>query len=350
MNEIAAVAPDAAPRPRRRAALLLGLLLLIVIAGAWLGWHYVTPSQNLPSEIAALNARADTLTHGIVQLRGNADTLRARLDDGDKVDASVRQQLLALGERIHLAEDALANLADHRLSGHDTLALDEAESLLALGGERYRLFHDASAAIVAYRLADSALAGVDDAAFSTVRQSISGEIAALGGLDVADPAALSATLQRLCTQLSQWPEPARAPASAPTAAKPSGLTGLFDAFVQVRHDDAAPSQALLRGGAIARDLIELDLRAAQAAALARDATGYHSALADARVQIAATFDAQTPAVAAALRELDALDKMDLAPAPPAVLGAALKELRNLRATHALSAARTAAAKPAEVKK
>ena len=43
--------------------------------------------------------------------------------------------------------------------------------------------------------------------------------------------------------------------------------------------------------------------------------------------------------------LDALDKGNLAPPPPALLGTALKELRNLRATHALRAGAPRAAAP-----
>lgn len=351
MEEVVAASPPAttppAARPRWRAPLILLVLLLLAATAAWLGWRYFANQPKPSDAIAALTARTDTLMRGVAQLRGSADTLRARLDDGEKVDASVRQQLLALGERMRLAEDALANLADHRLSGHDALALDDAESLLTLGGERYRLFHDAPAAIAAYRLADTTLAGVDDAAFSTVRQSILGEIAALGDLHAADPAPLVAKLRDLRTQIAQWQAPAPAPPPPLPAADASRLSRLFAAFVQVRHDSDAPAQMQLRDSTLARELVVLDLREAQAAALARDAGGYGDALAAARAQINASYDASTPAVAAALHELDALAQARLAPAEPAALGAALKELRNLRATHALS---TAHAKPAEVKK
>lgn len=346
---IAPTASDKAPRKSRRAPLIVLLLLLIAAVGAWLWWRYFAVHTDVPQQVATLNTRVDEVTRTIAQLRSSTDTLRARLDDGEKVDASVRQQLLALGDRMRLAEDALANLADHHLSGHDALALDEAESLLTLGAERYRLFHDAPAAIAAYRLADSTLAGVDDAAFSTVRQSIAGEIAALNDLHATDPAALVAKLRALRTQIPQWPQTTHAAPAAAPAAERSRLSRLLDAFVQVRHDDDAAARVPQLDGAIARELIGLDLREAQAAALARDDSALHEALAGARAQIAANYDAQTPAVAAALRDLDALGKTQLAPAPPAALGAALKELRNLRATHALSTAH-APTKPTEVRK
>ena len=333
------IATDAASR-RRRAPLIFVVTVLIAAAGAALWWRYA-PHPDTAAQIAALQTQVDELNRAVARVRGNTDTFRARLDDGDRVDASVRQQLLAFGQRVQLAEDAVANLADRRLSGHDALALDEAELLLTLGGERYTLFHDASTAIVAYRAADTALAEVDDAAFSTVRQSIAGEIAALDDLHAADTFALASRLSRLRAQVAGLPQAGRLP-SVPVAADQSAFARLFGAFVQVRHDlETAQAQALVRDAALARDLVQLDLRAAQAAALARDDAGFRAALSEARAQIAAAFDAQAPQTAAFERELDALAAAQLAPPAPTVFGTALKDLRNLRATHALAAAKSA---------
>ena len=343
MVESASTAPDAAPR-RRRAPLAIVVAFLIAAAGAALWWRFGPPPADTAAQVAALRAQVANLDRAIARLRGNTDTFRARLDDGDKVDASVRQQLLALGQRVQLAEDAVANLADLRMAGHDTLALDEAELLLTLGGERYTLFHDAAAAIAAYRAADTALAEVDDTAFGTVRQSIAGEIAALNDLHAADPLVLAARLAQLRVQVAVLPQAGRLPPPAPASAGGSTFARLFGAFVQVRHDaDTAQAQALVRDAALARDLVLLDLRAAQAAALARDDAGFRAALAEARAQTAAAFDAQAPQTVAVTKELDALSSAQLAAPAPALLGTALKDLRNLRATHALAAAKAATA-------
>jgi uroporphyrin-3 C-methyltransferase len=349
MDEIIANEPDS--RPRRRALPWLLAVLVVVALGAFVWWRHNTSRVPQADPVAVLRDRVDQLARTVASVRGNTDTVRARLDDGEKVDASVRQQLLALGERMRLAEDALANVADHRLSGHDAQALDEAESLLAMAAERFQLFHDTPAAITAYRLADSILAGVDDAAFSTVRQSLSGEITALNDLHAASPATASASLLRLIGQVRQWPVTTAPVMPAPaTTSNPSRLARLFGAFVQVHHDDIAPVQSLLRDKAIGRDLAVLDLRSAQAAALARDDAAYQAALADARAQITATFDANTAQVGASLHDLDALTRLHFAPAAPAALGTALRELRNLRATHALSATHATQPQTGEVKK
>ena len=347
MDVSANIATDAAPHRRAPLVFLVLFILAAIIAVLW--WRYA-PHVDRAAQIDALQAQVDKLNRGVAQLRGNTDTFRARLDDGDKVDASVRQQLLALGQRVQVAEDAVANLADRRLSGHDALALDEAELLLTLGGERYTLFHDAPATIAAYQSADAALAEVDDAAFSTVRQTIAGEIAALQGLHAADPHALGNRLAQIRAQLDELPRIGSAPAPAPEKGS-TWLGRLFDSFVQVRRDvDAMRKPSAVRNAALARDLVVLDLQAAQVAALARDEAGFRAALAEARMQIAGAFDTQAPQTAAVLADLDAQLKAPLAPAPPAVLGAALKELRNLRATHALSAAKSPAPKTGEAKK
>jgi uroporphyrin-3 C-methyltransferase len=313
---------------------LLWLCIVLFVAGGGVAlWWWYQSGAGTVADVASLRTQVETLTHDVTQLRRNADTLRARLDDGDKVDKSMREQLLSLGERTHLLEDALANLADKRLSGHDALALDEAELLLTLGGERYVLFHDAAAAMTAYRAADTVLSEVEDPAFSTVRQSIGAEITALSDTHAADAAALVARFDRLRAQSAQLPLATHAAAPAPIAE--SGVWRALGAFVQIRHDDNAQTLVALHAPTLARELYQLDLRDAEAAAAARDETRYRAAMASARAQFGAAFDPQAPAYAAAVTDLDALTQAVLAPAPPAAFGAALKELRNLRATHAL---------------
>jgi uroporphyrin-3 C-methyltransferase len=336
-------APDAAPQPTavapRRTArgtgalLLLALLALTLAAFALWRVYALERARDGGVDPQALATRVEILTHTIEQLRGNADTLRTRMDDTAKVDQSEREELLGLGERARLLEDAVANLADKRLSGHDALSLDEAELLLNLGSERYRLFHDPAAALAAYRAADSILAQVEDAAFSTVRQSVSAEIEAFAALQAADTTPLSAKLVQLREQIAQLPVLQHLDSTGP-APDSSRLWRVLGAFVQVHHGAEAQSEVARRDAGLARELAGLDLRQAEAALLARDDARYHAALASARTQLGA-FDPSAEQVHAAQATLAALDQAKLAPPPPALLGTALKELRNLRATHAL---------------
>jgi len=355
MPSLPAPVAEAAP-PRERSAagagatVLLALLALLLAGYAAWRTYALEHAHDGSVDPQALAARIEMLTHSLEQLRKNADALRERMDDTAKVDQSEREELLGLGERARLLEDAVANLADKRLSGHDALALDEAELLLLFGSERYALFHDPVAAATAYRAADSALAQIQDAAFSTVRQSIAAEIEAFESTPAADAVHAAARLAQLREQLAQLPvQQHLAPAAA--AEPDSRLWRVLGAFVQVHHGTDVPAELARRDAGLARELIGLDLRQAEAALLARDDARYHAALASARTQLAA-FDPAVAAVGAVREGIDALDKNVLAPAPPALLGTALKELRNLRATHALHIAppRAGAPKPDEAPK
>ena len=293
--------------------------------------------------VSATDSQIESLMHSVTQLRSATDTVRARLDDGDKVDKSVREQLLSLSERTRLLEDAIGNLANKRLSGHDSVALDEAELLLTLGGERFELFHDPAGAIAAYRAADTAFSEVEDATFSTVRQSINAEISALSGLQAADPTLLVNQLSQLRTRIASL-EAKRTLSASASAPSESRLMRVLGALVQVHHDE--PGTAMpVTDVYLARQLAVLDLRDAQAAALARDEANFKVAVATARAQVAAAFDPNTADVAAVLSQFDALLKAPIAPAPPSILGTSLKELRNLRASHALRASSGTAIPP-----
>jgi uroporphyrin-3 C-methyltransferase len=332
---IPAVAP---PRTRAGPGPVAFIALIALVLAGYVAWRQYTQGDrdsSVKADAQRLGAQVEVLTHSLEQLRGNADTLRARMDDGAKVDKSEREELFGMSERVRLLEDAVANLADKRLSGHDALVLNETELLLSLGGERFTLFHDTAAAIAAYRLADTALSQVEDAAFSTVRQSISAEMEALNALQGSDPASESIKLAQLRAQVPLLPALTRMPAPAP-AVEESRVWRVLGAFVQVRHGEDAQASLSLRDAGMARELAILDLRDAQAALLARDDARYHAALASTRAQLLA-FDPSAAAVSAAQAELDALAKSVLAPPSPQILGAALKELRNLRATHALRA-------------
>lgn len=323
------VRPQSASTPRRGAAAFVVAVLALLLAG-WSAWRQYANErgQQRDDALAQLSASVDVLTQGAEQRRRDLDSLRSRLGDADTVNKGVREEILALGERVRHVEDAIAHLAEQRLSGRDALALNEAEFLLVQAQERLALFHDADAAISAYRLADSALAAAEDPAFSSVRRTIAAERAAL---EAARPADRRATFDAIDRLRASLPSLAAMP-TAPTAAAPSRWRAFVDSFVHISHVDA---DATAHEPAFARALVALDLRDAQAALLEGDAARYKAALGHARAGIAAAPDAQAAPVKAALAEVDRLAAIAFAPLPPE-LGSALKELRNLRATRALA--------------
>lgn len=281
---------------------------------------------------AELDARIDELSRTGEQRKRDVESVRARLADADSVNRSVREELLALSERSRHLEDAVANLAERRQSGRNALAINEAEFVLQQAQERLVLFHDAQAAMAAYRLADSALAAADDPLFAPVRQTILAELHALEASKPVDTQAALATLERVRASLATLPPPRVAGGAE---GEPSSRWQRFLAqFVRVSH---TPDQQAFgaRDLGLTRSLAALDLRSAEAALLAREPDAYHAALARAQAGIAAAFDVTADPTQTALAELDHLAAAPMAPALPE-LGSALKELRNLRATRVLA--------------
>jgi uroporphyrin-3 C-methyltransferase len=332
----------AAPRAARTGTGALAILVALValILAGFATWRIVTLERGQGDAASALredvDRRLQAADRAADQRKRDLDSMRARIADADTVNKGVREELLALGERSRHLEDAVANLAEQRLTGRDALALNEAEFLLQLAQERLELFHDAQAALAAYQLADSALAAAEDPVFAGVRQTISAEKQALEASRPLDTNATLGALERVRANLATLP-PKK---STTQAAAPSRLEALLQQFVRISADDTTAR----RDVELTRTLAAIDLRAAEAALLARDPASYTAAVSRARTSIAGAFDDSAQPVKDNLAELDKLGSAPLAPAVPE-LGSALRELRNLRATRALAQPRQATPPP-----
>lgn len=336
-----------APRPRGGGSLALALLLALLAVGAsgyvgWRQWQQEQGSAAGNQSVVALQQRVAALETTLVALGEQRGSLTQRLDDAAQVNRSLREELLGQAERTRHLEDAVARLAEKSLSGRDGMLLDEAESLLRMAGERYTLFHDAQGAAAAYALADQTLAAVNDGAFSGLRQSVNAEREALAKSQPASQADALQQLTALREALATLPlKPLDSDAGAATDAW-SRIRRALAGVVSVQRDDGAP--LAVADTRFARELAALDLAQAQAALLAYDAKGYAAALQRVDAALAGQFDGHAPAVQQARESLKRLAGQLPANAP-VQLGAALSELRNLRAVHALSPAPASSAAP-----
>jgi len=349
--------PDPSPRaarttpPARRGSgtLAVALLLgLIAIGGAgYVGWRQWRQEQGHAADNAALNAmkqRVDTLESAFSASDSERNLLRQRLGDADQVNRSLREELLSQAERTRNLEDAVAKLSEKTLSGHDAMLLDETESLLRMAKERYDLFHDAQGAMAAYTLADQSLAAVNDGAFSGLRQSINAEREALAKTQTVNLDTALSTLSELRAATLSLPlKPLDAAADGAPAGGWSRIMGAINDVVKVQRTNGAPLS--VADARFARELASIDLAQAQAALLASDRDAYIAALKRADAGIAAQFDTKAAPVQQARLQLDTL--LAKAPGANVQLGAALNELRNMRAVHALkpAASSSAGAKP-----
>jgi len=330
-----------APRsPRGGGSLALAVLLALIAVGAsgYIGWRQWQQEQGSAADnqsVASLQQRVATLETTLTTLGDQRSSLNQRLDDAAQVNRSLREELLGQAERTRHLEDAVAKLAEKSLSGRDGMLLDETESLLRMAGERYTLFHDAEGAAAAYALADQTLAAVNDGAFSGLRQSVNAEREALVK---SRPTSQAEALQQLVALRSGLADLPLKPLDSHVAEATDAWSRIRRALagvVSVQRDNGAP--LAVADARFARELAALDLAQAQAALLAYDGEGYAAALQRVDAALASQFDGSAPAVQQARATLKQLARQLPANAP-VQLGAALTELRNLRAVHALSPA------------
>ena len=343
-----AAASKPAPRPHGGGSLALAVLLALIAVGAsgyigWRQWQQEQSNVTDSQQVVSLQQRVGTLETTLAGVNSERSSLNQRLSDAAAVNRSLREELLGQAERTRNLEDAVAKLAEKSLSGHDAMLLDETESLLRMASERYTLFHDAQGAAAAYALADQTLAAVNDGAFSGLRQSIGAEREALAKSQPATQASALQQLVELRGALDSLPlKPLNSPDTAQAQDAWSRIGRALASVVSVQRDNGAPLS--VADARFARELAALDLAQAQAALLAYDSKDYAAALQRVDSSLSAQFDGTAPAVQQAHRTLAELARQ-LPTSAPVQLGAALTELRNLRAVHALSPA-TASAAPA----
>lgn len=340
-----------APPTRRGSGTLAVALLfsLVAIGGAgYVGWRQWQQEQGRAAGNAALNGltqRVDTLESAFHASDSERNLLRQRLGDADQVNRSLREELLGQAERTRNLEDAVAKLSEKTLSGHDAMLLDDTEALLRMGKERYDLFHDAQGALAAYALADQALASVNDGAFSGLRQSIGAEREALSRSRPVDLDGSLTALSNLRASMMDLPlKPLDTAEPGATAGSWSRVMAAINGVVKVQRTNGAPLS--VADARFARELASIDLAQAQAALLASDGEAYVAALKRADAGIAAQFDINAAPVQQARTQIATLQSHQ--PTSAVQLGAALNELRNLRAVHALkpaSSSSSAGAKP-----
>jgi uroporphyrin-3 C-methyltransferase len=328
----------AAPPTRGGGSLALAVLLSLIAlaASGYIGWRQWQQEQGHAADSAGvtdLQQRVGSLETTLATLGEQRSSLNQRLDDAAQVNRSLREELLGQSERTRQLEDAVAKLAEKSLSGHDAMLLDETESLLRMASERYTLFHDGQGAAAAYALADQALAGVSDGAFGGLRQSINAEREALVKSQPASQADALRQLGALRGSLATLPlKPVNPPESAQASDAWSRIGRALAGVISVRRDNGAPLAAA--DARLARELAMLDLAQAQAALLAYDSKGCTAALRRVDATLASQFDSAAPAVQQARDKLKQIADR-LPSSAPVQLGAALTELHNLRAVHAL---------------
>jgi uroporphyrin-3 C-methyltransferase len=317
---------DVTPRRRARTWTWLVLLLVLVALGAaaafgWQWWQQHQAAQAAEADavvqLEALDARVDAL-------RRDHRAQAQRLQRADATNRVLRDELLGLGERSAIIEDSFARFADPDRHGAQALRLDEAELLLSLGQQRLLIAGDLDGARRAYALAAGVLAGVDDPAYLSLRQTLMQERTALDALD-AEPRAQA--LARLESFTAAIDAPAPRTRVVPATEAPWWRRA-FGGIVQVQPSNAAvavqPADVVA-----ARAGLQLEVSLARAAAERRDVESWQAALSRAGDWLA-RLEPDRDVLASHRARLDRLAAAPLSLTLP-TLGTTLAQLRQLRA-------------------
>jgi uroporphyrin-3 C-methyltransferase len=216
----------------------------------------------------------------------------------------------------------------------------EAMYLLELAQRRLALNQDVETAIVALEAADARLAALRDSNFSGVRARIARDLTALRAVRLPDTTGLTTRLASLEERAASLPVKGILISERTTASNEDLPTGWFarawallrqsmGSLVRVREVDSRAGGIVTKEEALLRRAhLQLLLFSARNAVTRLDAQAFTQALSAARVWMREYFDLQDPAVQAALKEVQALEPVQIRPALPDISSssAALRRL------------------------
>ena len=315
-------APSPSPPRRSRAGSLLLLALVLLALAAAGGWAWQHWQQAQARAAAAADARQSAMAARLDALRAAQRAQAQRLQQAEATNRLLRDELLGIGQRAALLEDSVSRLADPERHGAQALRLDELELLLAIGQQRLRLDDDVEGAHRALALAAPLLAGIDDPAYLSLRQTLAQEQAALEALG-PDPRLRAATLLAGLERGLQAP----APVLATGDPQRPWYARLLDRVVTVQPTASAGLRAGTdREAAFAA--AQVDIALARAAIERRDGVALGLAL-DRIGAWQRRLLAGSPMLAAQQRELATLRALALRHDSP-LAGSSLQQLRALR--------------------
>ena len=315
-------APSPSPPRRSRAGSLLLLALVLLALAAAGGWAWQHWQQAQARASAAADARQSAMAARLDALRVAQRAQAQRLQQAEATNRLLRDELLGIGQRAALLEDSVSRLADPDRHGAQALRLDELELLLAIGQQRLRLDDDVEGAHRALALAAPLLAGIDDPAYLSLRQTLAQEQAALDALG-PDPRLRAATLLAGLERGLQAP----APVLATGDPQRPWYARLLDRVVTVQPTASAGLRAGTdREAAFAA--AQVDIALARAAIERRDGVALGLAL-DRIGAWQRRLLAGSPMLAAQQRELATLRALALRHDSP-LAGSSLQQLRALR--------------------
>ncbi|MBP7981638.1 MAG: uroporphyrinogen-III C-methyltransferase [Arenimonas sp.] len=324
--------PTASPPARNRRGFPLLALAVIAALGGYAYYHFIgrdtragqTPaSADLSPE--ALDKRLLGVEQRLQQLERERGTLQQRVVDSSNRTNLLRDEVLGVTERAGLIEDSLRQLSRSERSAQDSLRISEAELLLTIAAERWKLSGDLPGAIQATELASQSINNLKDPQWVNLRQIIAQELAAFRALGPDPGAAAKAELAALEALLPSLAPSSGQPKTAQSAE--NGTTRLLNALVRIETSGQqtliAPSDRYA-----AKTALALEIAGARAALQMRDSAGFKAGVVRINQWLLRLY-ADTPQLKERRVKLLAAANMPLTPALP-LAGSSLTELQRMK--------------------
>ncbi|RMF99038.1 MAG: hypothetical protein D6727_01115 [Gammaproteobacteria bacterium] len=325
--------------------LALALAFCVAAGSGYLWWQQRLDARRLAGldELSAglreLGARVDGNAELIDMLRQADERLAADLEKLGQELGSQRRALDELPLRIGRIERALENVPGVADKARSAWLLSEAAYYLRVANAQLQLARNPEVALRALELADQKLRDVADPALTRVRAVLADEITALKALPRPDAEGIALRLGSLGRTLGSLPLRREAPerfGQGPAEREGSGLERAWHAvrnallsLVRIkRTDEVAQPLRTPEEEALLRRSLETELELARLALIRGEGRLYRDTLDGVTASLERYFDADSPAVQAALAQLAGLRGAELPESLPDI-SASLRLLLDL---------------------
>jgi len=187
---------------KRRSGPMVTALIIVILLAVGLGyalWKQRTQFVSAGREVAT---RIDTLSADVAQARKDTREALALAQAQAGRVAELEDTLRETQSQYNALQQAWQNFND---SASDELLANDVERLLTIANQQLRLAGNVSNAIVALETAQSRLARADRPRFSSLQQSINGDLDRLRAVSTVDIPAQSARIERLVALVGKAP-------------------------------------------------------------------------------------------------------------------------------------------------
>lgn len=328
-ESISSSAPGDSSRTRRAHTYSRLTTAIAVLALAIAGYSLV--------RLDTIRDKLDTANAAVAASNSDRELLRAELKSQASRERQAHRDLNRRLDTFNDAPQQLQELASSveelrgRAEGPERAwSRAEALFLLELAQRRLTLDRDVETAIVALESADLRLASLKDPSFAAVRQEIAKELQALRAVQMPDTTGVLSRLISAEERASDVPvkgiliternafDRSKLP-DGMFARAATILSQTFSNLIVVRKvDDLSGSVITAEEALLRRQHLQLLFFAARTAVIRHDEQAYRTALAGARRSLGEFFDLSKPETQALLKEVQALEPINVDPALPTV--------------------------------